>query len=55
MEISSSAQNNPALILLQTILQAVTLASPAVQQLSDSVDISEAAQQLAQALATLDS
>ena len=52
MNISSAAQNNPALILLQTTLQAATLATPAGQQLADSVDISDAPWQLSQALAT---
>ncbi len=55
VEISSSVQNNPALILLQATLQAVTLATPAVQQLSDAVDISDAAKQLAQAVSSLES
>jgi len=49
MNISASVEHNPALILLQSTIQALTLSSPVVQQLSDSADISDAAKQLAKA------
>lgn len=55
MNISSAVQNNPALILLQGTLQPVSLATPAVQQLADFVNISDAVLQLSQALATAES
>lgn len=55
MNISAAAQNNPALILLQSTLQAVTLASSAAQHLTDTVDISEAAKQLARTVAARES
>ncbi len=44
----SSVENHPALLLLQAMLQAATLATPPVQPSSDDVDISDAAKQLVQ-------
>lgn len=52
MNISESVENSPALILLQSTIQAVNLSSPPAQQLRDLVDISDAAKQLAKAIAT---
>jgi len=52
MNISESVKNSPALILLQSTIRAAPLASPVVQQLRDSVNISDAAKQLARATAS---
>lgn len=49
MNISESVEVSPALILLQSTIRAAPLASPVVQQLRDSVNISDAAKQLARA------
>jgi len=51
MNISASVENNPALILLKNTIQPLSLPSPPVQQLSDSVNISDVAQQRANAVA----
>jgi hypothetical protein len=53
MNIAASAQESPALILLKSTLQGVTVPSPTTIQLpSDTVTISTAAKQLAQAIST---
>jgi hypothetical protein len=51
MNISTSVETNPALILLKSTIQAVTLSRAVAQQVSDSVNISDAAKQLAKAVA----
>ena len=55
MNISSSVENNPAIILLQSTIQAVATPSLASSQVRDIVDISEAAKQLAKAVASAQS
>ncbi len=52
MNISESVESSPALILLQSTIQAVNLSTPRVQQLRDSVDISDAGKQMAKAIAS---
>jgi len=55
MNISTSAQKNPALILLQATLQLATRGSPVGQPSGDSVEISAEARHLSQRAALPDS